>query len=100
MSDEDKKVKLPKVKLKKLPKRVTIQTLEEYVTDYKLPTPRPDVSKFPDLFAPKLEKKKRDDIQSKVAVLQGTPGTNLYASLLVAIAQAEKITENNPEGEK
>lgn len=96
MSDE--KVKLPKVKLKKLPKKVVIQTLEEYVIDYKLPTPRPDVSKFPDLFSVKLEKKKRDDVQCKTPVLQGTPATNLYASLLVALAQLESI--KNPEDGK
>lgn len=87
MSDE---VKLPKVKLKKQKNRkFTIQTIEEYQVENRLPTPKPDISGFPDLFAPKLDKKKRDDIPTKVPVLKGTAGIQLYTSLLVARAEEE-----------
>ena len=91
MSNE---VKLPKVKLKKSKKKkFTIQTIEEYQVENRLPTPKPDISSFPDLFAPKLDKKKRDDVPTKVPVLKGTAGIQLYTSLLVAHAEEESRKE-------
>ena len=52
--------------------------------------PKPDISRFPDLFGIKLDKQKRDDISSKIPVLEGTPAINLYAAVLVAKAEIEK----------
>lgn len=87
MSEE---VKLPKIKLKNTKKKkFSIQTIEEYQVENRLPTPKPDISSFPDLFAPKLEKKKRNDVPTKVPVLKGTAGIQLYTSLLVAVAESD-----------
>lgn len=87
MSDE---VKLPKIKIKNTKKKkFVIQTIEEYQIENRLPTPKPDVSSFPDLFTPKLDKMKRDDIPTKSPVLKGTAGIQLYTSLLVAQAEAD-----------
>ena len=100
MTDEPK-VKLPKIKLKKPKKRMKIQTIEDYVIENKIPVAKPDISAFPDLFAPKLEKKKRDDVPTKSLVLKGTPGINFYASLLVAIAENDiKQLKKDENGEK
>lgn len=84
----EEKIKLAKIKLKKSRKKrknkVTIEPIEKYINDYNLKAPKPDISKFPDLFKVKLDKKQNDDIQSKVSVLEGTPAINLYTALLVA----------------
>lgn len=89
MSEE---VKLPKIKLKKekqKKKKFVIQTIEDYQVENRLAPAKTDITGYPDLFTIRLEKNKRDDVYTKVSILKGTPGVQLYISLLTAHAAAE-----------